>query len=140
MHCAPLPSQQWELLTWTVPWGGVDFWEVRHLPRSGLERGDTRAAAPAAARPYRSPLPARARSMKIVSSLMRGDRLPVPPREHLPGPDTLRFTGLDAYVALMQRCWAQVRGESGCLPAAAGVWWGAECTRCLLLTTSSSPP
>ena len=37
---------------------------------------------------------------------MRGDRLPVPPRAELPGPDTQQFAQLDAYCALMQRCWA----------------------------------
>lgn len=39
---------------------------------------------------------------------MDGHRLPIPPRDQLPGPDTARFAGLDAYIALMQRCWLQV--------------------------------
>jgi serine/threonine protein kinase len=60
----------YELLTWTVPWGGADFWE-------------------------------------IVSALTRGERLPIPDRASLPGPDTLRFAGLAGYIVLMQRCWAQ---------------------------------
>lgn len=59
-----------ELLTWEIPWTGVDFWE-------------------------------------IVSRLMCGERLPIPPVESLPGPDAPRFAGLPAYLALMQRCWAQ---------------------------------
>ncbi|KAI7846300.1 hypothetical protein COHA_000137 [Chlorella ohadii] len=59
----------YELLTWTVPWGGADFWE-------------------------------------IVSALTRGERLPIPDRPSLPGPDTLRFAGLAGYIVLMQRCWA----------------------------------
>ena len=30
--CRPLPGViLYELLTWTVPWGGADFWEVRGL-------------------------------------------------------------------------------------------------------------
>ncbi len=40
---------------------------------------------------------------------MDGHRLAIPPRDQLPGPDTASFAGLDAYIALMQRCWAQVR-------------------------------
>ncbi|KAL4439870.1 hypothetical protein ABPG75_002871 [Micractinium tetrahymenae] len=59
-----------ELLTWEIPWTGVDFWE-------------------------------------IVSRLMSGERLPIPPVESLPGSDTRQFAGLPGYLALMQRCWAQ---------------------------------
>ncbi|KAI7845286.1 hypothetical protein COHA_001129 [Chlorella ohadii] len=43
----------------------------------------------------------------IVGKLMDGERPEVPPREQLPGPDTDIFAGLDNYVALMRRCWAQ---------------------------------
>ena len=65
-----------ELLTWELPWNGVEFWE-------------------------------------IVSGLMHGKRPPVPPREHLPGPpaDNAGFAGLDAYCALMRRCWEQEAGQ-----------------------------
>ena len=31
----------------------------------------------------------------------------MPPRAALPGPDTATFRGLDNYLALMRRCWAQ---------------------------------
>lgn len=43
----------------------------------------------------------------LVGKLMDGVRLEVPPRDQLPGFDTPAFQGLDAYVALMKRCWAQ---------------------------------
>jgi hypothetical protein len=36
-----------------------------------------------------------------------GGRLEVPDRSELPGPDTMTFDGLETYVALMRRCWAQ---------------------------------
>lgn len=43
----------------------------------------------------------------MAASIAQGGRLEVPAREALPGPDTASFAGLDAYIALMQRCWAQ---------------------------------
>ena len=49
--------------------------------------------------------------MQIVSALTRGERLPIPDRASLPGPDTLRFAGLAGYIVLMQRCWAQEPSE-----------------------------
>lgn len=42
---------------------------------------------------YQHPLPA--------------SRPEVPPREELPGPDSATFSGLDAYLQLMEACWAQ---------------------------------
>lgn len=39
-----------------------------------------------------------------MSTLLKGERLPIPPREALPGPDTAAFAGLDAYCALLARC------------------------------------
>ena len=42
----------------------------------------------------------------IVSVIMGGGRLEVPPEQALPGASS-GFAGLPAYVALMQRCWAQ---------------------------------
>ncbi len=36
-----------------------------------------------------------------------GGRLTIPSRWDLPGLDTKQFTGLDEYIDLMQRCWAQ---------------------------------
>lgn len=42
---------------------------------------------------------------------MKGERLPIPPREALPGPDTPAFTGLDGYCTLMQHCCAHVPEE-----------------------------
>ena len=43
----------------------------------------------------------------ICGALFHGNRPQLPPRDELPGPDTAAFAGLDAYIALMQRCWAQ---------------------------------
>jgi serine/threonine protein kinase len=44
---------------------------------------------------------------QIVSAIQGGARLEVPAREALPGPAAAGFAGLDQYLALMQRCWAQ---------------------------------
>ena len=45
--------------------------------------------------------------LQLVSLVTQGGRLEIPPRERLPGgADTAAFRGLDAYVALTQRCWA----------------------------------
>lgn len=35
-------------------------------------------------------------------AVLQGERPEVPPRAALPGPDTLAFTGLDAYIQLMR--------------------------------------
>jgi serine/threonine protein kinase len=44
----------------------------------------------------------------IVGALGAGERPPIPPRSELPGPPgTAEWEGLDGYLALMQRCWAQ---------------------------------
>jgi hypothetical protein len=39
---------------------------------------------------------------------MDGMRLAIPPKAELPGPDNDRFDGLEEYIVLLQRCWAQV--------------------------------
>ncbi|KAL4430022.1 hypothetical protein ABPG77_004392 [Micractinium sp. CCAP 211/92] len=44
---------------------------------------------------------------QLVNLLMNGGHLEIPPREELPGADTPSFEGLDAYIQLMKRCWAQ---------------------------------
>ncbi|KAL4443337.1 hypothetical protein ABPG75_011074 [Micractinium tetrahymenae] len=44
---------------------------------------------------------------QLVNLLMSGGRLEIPPWERLPGADTATFAGLDAYVSLIKRCWAQ---------------------------------
>jgi len=46
----------------------------------------------------------------LVAHVLAGGRLDVPPIDALPGPDTAAFGGggLEGYLALMQRCWAQV--------------------------------
>lgn len=43
----------------------------------------------------------------LVSMIINGGRLTIPPRAELPGPDAKTFAGLDGYLALLQRCWAQ---------------------------------
>ena len=63
-----------ELLTWQLPWGAANPWQ-------------------------------------LAGHVMAGGRLEIPPREALPGPDTEAFGGLDGYIALMRRCWAQEPGE-----------------------------
>ena len=45
--------------------------------------------------------------MQVVSVVAEGGRLEVPDRDSLPGPDTNTFEGLDQYITLMRRCWAQ---------------------------------
>ncbi|PRW33836.1 Serine threonine- kinase CTR1 [Chlorella sorokiniana] len=63
-----------ELLTWQLPWGSTNPWQ-------------------------------------LVNHVLSGGRLEVPSREALPGPDTAAFGGLEAYISLMQRCWAQEPGQ-----------------------------
>ena len=51
---------------------------------------------------------------QLVSHVMAGGRLDVPPPEALPGLDTAAFArsgGLDQYLGLMRRCWAQAPEE-----------------------------
>jgi len=43
----------------------------------------------------------------IMRAVTGGERLEIPDKKDLPGPDTKEFKGLDGYVALMERCWAQ---------------------------------
>eukprot|EP00887_Chlorella_sp_A99_P003149 scaffold9.g3149.t1 len=47
----------------------------------------------------------------IARRVLAGERLPVPPRAELPGPPCENAGGLDAYLALMSRCWAHAPGE-----------------------------
>jgi serine/threonine protein kinase len=61
----------WELLTWELPWGATNPWQV-------------------------------------VTFVTEGGRLEIPARERLPGPDSATWGELDAYVRLVQRCWAQI--------------------------------
>ena len=43
----------------------------------------------------------------IVNQINAGNRLPVPAPAELPGPGSGDWPKLDAYIALMNRCWAQ---------------------------------
>lgn len=43
----------------------------------------------------------------VVNTVGNGGRLAIPTRWELPGSDTAEFTGLEDYIRLMQRCWAQ---------------------------------
>lgn len=45
--------------------------------------------------------------MQIMYAVLQGERPAIPPRHELPGPDTLSFSGLDAYIALMKECLAE---------------------------------
>jgi hypothetical protein len=45
--------------------------------------------------------------LQIQADILRGKRLALPPRAQLPGPGAAEFAGFDAYVSLMERCWAQ---------------------------------
>ena len=49
--------------------------------------------------------------MQISAKVSAGERLPIPPREELPGPDTGKFEGLDAYCQLIRECWTQLPEE-----------------------------
>ena len=44
--------------------------------------------------------------MQIMYAVLQGERPAIPPRHELPGPDTLSFSGLEAYIALMKECLA----------------------------------
>lgn len=60
---------------------------------------------PSSARPPPSLLPLPCR--QVVTIVTEGGRLELPPRERLPGPDSQTWGELDAYKALLTRCWAQ---------------------------------
>lgn len=45
---------------------------------------------------------------QIMRYVAEGGRLSVPPLQQLPGMETAQFTGLQAYIQLMNNCWAQV--------------------------------
>lgn len=44
--------------------------------------------------------------VQVTNNLGRGLRLPIPSPEDLPGAEKV-FPGLDRYIALLKRCWAQ---------------------------------
>lgn len=48
---------------------------------------------------------------QVMYAILQGERPAIPPRRELPGPDTLAFSGLDAYCQLMRECWAQEPGD-----------------------------
>jgi hypothetical protein len=48
---------------------------------------------------------------EIADAVGRGERLRVPRREEMPGPDGGEFGGYDGYVRLMEKCWAQKAGD-----------------------------
>lgn len=51
-------------------------------------------------------------ALQLVSHVLSGGRLEVPPPEALPGGSSPALqAGLPAYVALMKRCWAQAPEE-----------------------------
>ena len=43
--------------------------------------------------------------VQVAKAVMSGQRPPIPPPDQLPGGT---FAGLDDYILLMERCWAQV--------------------------------
>lgn len=44
---------------------------------------------------------------RVAGYVLDGGRPVVPPLDELPGPDTAQFAGMEAYIELMQECWAQ---------------------------------
>ena len=44
---------------------------------------------------------------QVVTVVAEGGRLEIPGRQQLPGNDTDSFQGLDGYIGLIRRCWAQ---------------------------------
>ena len=55
--------------------------------------------------------PTRPCPVQIGAKVVRGERLELPQRDALPGPDTAAAEGLDAYCALVKECWAQAPQE-----------------------------
>lgn len=53
------------------------------------------------------PVPALCPSCQVVTAVVGGRRPELPPLEELPGGGGASFPGLPAYIALMERCWAQ---------------------------------
>ena len=92
----------WELLTWQLPWQDC---ETPFQVRQGCWAGG-QAVAPDPPHPLAPPKHPPIHPPQIMYAVLEGDRPAVPPRQELPSPDTLTFTGLDAYCALMRECWA----------------------------------
>ena len=109
----------WELLTWRLPWAGsglspfqvgggrgqAELVVLRRTCTVLLMRklGTYLLASQLNTRAIVPPIPP---WPQIGAKVVAGERLEVPPREALPGPDTAAFGGLDAYCELLQECWA----------------------------------
>lgn len=50
-------------------------------------------------------------ALQLVRYLAEGGRLAIPDRQSLPGKGSADFAGLDAFVAIIHRCWQQVPHE-----------------------------
>ena len=48
---------------------------------------------------------------QVGAKVVRGERLAIPPKQALPGPDSAVFEGLDAFCQLIKDCWAQVPSD-----------------------------
>jgi hypothetical protein len=65
---------------------------VKHLAQGGLHELDVPCPPPLSNAPLNSPPPP-PYTVQIMLALRDGRRLPIPPREALPGPDTAGFAG-----------------------------------------------
>lgn len=115
----------WEMLTFDVPWGTGNPWTVSagwgervrqeeaRLCASCCVVGDWPLAGCVVSLQPRPALPLPLlRLLQLVSHVLAGGRLEVPPVEALPGGDAPALrAGLGIYVALMRRCWADAPEE-----------------------------
>lgn len=107
----------WEMLTFDVPYGNGNPWTVRPLGCAGCCCTSTACAAGHRNRQltYSTHPHHMNRSEtnchtlpQLVSHVLSGGRLDLPPVEALPGGSSPALqAGLPGYVALMKRCWAQ---------------------------------
>ena len=103
----------WELLTWRLPWAGSGLspFQVGGWGKWGIDLACANSLLGMQLRFYFQPCSPTQSTLprlrpQIGAKVVAGERLELPPREALPGPDTAAFAGLDAYCALIQECWA----------------------------------
>lgn len=104
----------WELLSWRVPWSGMNPFQASHAGRHACWQACVRrhvcAGCHKSACPGCAPdVPAALRPTlhsQIRRAVLDGARPELPRREALPGPGAPALAGLDAYCRLMQSCWA----------------------------------
>ena len=92
----------WEFLTWQQPWQGQAMYMVSCAPLLSAATTDGVVTAQILSAVPFLPCCTCTIAVQIPQLVINGGRPAVPSRPDLPGPDTSRFAGLDAYLQLMR--------------------------------------